>query len=341
MWSFEFSTSPCVWCELLTTRLEKFDFFSRSATSGVLRETFKQWLELFPLPPLTRLDFCLKTRLFVSLFFPPCYCSKRLLQLAEAEWVELSEFPPETPPPPPPPPLPQHLHRSTSLITLLISSVSSLPPPPSFLPFSPFFPPSLPVFVLISQLSLHLYPPLAAFRPVPLPPPPLLLGDTTSCSSFLFLLSQSPAGCVYWRSSIFFSNSLHLLPHCHLSVFFRDRFAQSSLMKYHSVMTLLPLCNFTWQKICVLFHPGGVKVGCSTFWQVYLLCTRQCFFSIWCLWQSNGLSFISAWRSSCLHVFALSKLILLCTCTPQPPPQAHTDTHTHYYIWSHLQFCKL
>lgn len=47
------------------------DFFSRSATSGGLWETFKQWLELFPLPQLTRLDFCLKTRLFVSLFFPP------------------------------------------------------------------------------------------------------------------------------------------------------------------------------------------------------------------------------------------------------------------------------
>lgn len=135
----------------------------------------------------------------------------------------MSEFPPETPPSPPPsPPLhPQHLHHSTSLITLLISSLSSLPPPRSSLPrpssrrpssssssspnyFSTFILRWLPS-VLFRSLH-HLF-----SLEMQLPHNFLL---------FLYLLSHSPAVGLDLENHHFFSNPLHLLPHCHLPGFF-------------------------------------------------------------------------------------------------------------------------
>lgn len=210
-----------------------------------------------------------------------------------------------------------HLHRSTSLIMLLLTSSPpfhhfpllrrSLPPHPSSRRPSP------------SPTSSHLpiiSPPLSSAGCLLSSSTPSTTSSprrhnflTTSCTSFLYLLSRSPAVCVYWRTSIF--SPLHLLPHCHLPGFFSYRIAQSSAMKHNCVMTLLPLCNF-------MFHfSAGLFAVLMTFLHLMPDSPMD--------WESSQLGGLH------VHVFAVSKLILLCTHT-----YTHTHRHTPNSIWKSI-----
>lgn len=179
-----------------------------------------------------------------------------------------------------------HLHRSTSLITLLPPSSPpfhhfpllrrSLPPLPSSRRPSPS--PSSSHLPIISPPFSSAGCLLSSSTPSTTSSPRRHNFLTTSCTSFLYLLSRSPALCVYWRTSNFFLPSIF----CHTVTW--QVFSGTDLHKAWR-------WNTTAWWLCF-----SCAILCSTFRQNYWLCWWL--FSIWCLWQSKGLSIISAWRSS-------------------------------------------